>query len=281
MTEPKKIEHKGRVIEDEIRTSATPRQVWEAWTDPVKLAQWFVDKASGEAKVGGTMTWEFERFGYVIPYEVVEAVPEKYFVLRWNPPEGKGNPGILEVNIEYRGGQTVMRLVNSGMREDAGWNEEYEGIVSGWKMALAVLKHYLENYFGNPKAYFFGMRPAQFSYEQLMPYYVTEAGLAKWLTKSGKIGKPGERCELVLQAGGKITGNVLAVSAREVAVSWEEMNGVFELKAFAMGPAGRVLSFWGRGWDLDAARAKEIEGRMEKALERLSEALGTATIAKG
>lgn len=44
------FEHKGRVLRAEIETSATPQQAWEAWADPEKIAHWFVDRATGEAR---------------------------------------------------------------------------------------------------------------------------------------------------------------------------------------------------------------------------------------
>ncbi len=37
MAEEKSFDHKGRMIRDEIETSATPRQAWEAWADPEKI----------------------------------------------------------------------------------------------------------------------------------------------------------------------------------------------------------------------------------------------------
>jgi uncharacterized protein YndB with AHSA1/START domain len=62
------FEHKGRMIHAEVKTSAMPEQAWNAWADPEKIAQWFVGRATGEAKPGGTMTWLFDKLGYVIPY---------------------------------------------------------------------------------------------------------------------------------------------------------------------------------------------------------------------
>src|SRR5215813_1240915 len=118
------LDHQGRVIRAEVETSATRQQAWEAWADPEKIAQWFVDRASGEAKPGGTMTWFFDEFGYQLPYKVVDAQPGKRFVLKWEAPQGRPT-GILEVTIERKGGATLVRLVNSGFREDAAWNEEY------------------------------------------------------------------------------------------------------------------------------------------------------------
>lgn len=279
MTPEKKIEHKGRIIRAEIRTTATPRQVWEAWTDPIKIAQWFVDRATGEPRVGTTYTWFFDKFNYTMPYEVLEAIPEERFSLYWSGAGAAYPPGIIEVNIEREAGITVVRLVNSGFQEDAKWDEEYQGVVSGWQMALAILKHYLENYFAQPKTLIFVMRPAQFSYEQLMPFYTTVAGLAQWLTTSGTIGESSQRCELALRDGGKLHGRVLAISRREVALSWDEIHGTIELKAFSMGPGKRMVGIRGLGWSMDPARAKEIEDRMESALERLVAALGNTTTA--
>ncbi len=31
--------HEGRIIKTEIRTTADPQRLWEAWTDPEKLCQ--------------------------------------------------------------------------------------------------------------------------------------------------------------------------------------------------------------------------------------------------
>ena len=35
----------GRRIEAEIRTTATPEEVWKAWTDPSGISSWFTDDA--------------------------------------------------------------------------------------------------------------------------------------------------------------------------------------------------------------------------------------------
>lgn len=63
---------------------------------------------------------------------------------------------------------------------------------------------------------------------------------------------------------------VLAITRREVGLTWEEIHGVLELKAFAMGPGSRVIAIRGCGWNLAAARAAEIESHMGEALDRLA-----------
>jgi uncharacterized protein YndB with AHSA1/START domain len=265
------IEHKGRIIRAEIRTKATPQQAYDAWADPQKIAHWFPDRAEGKAEPGATITWIFEKFNYRIPYEVLIAQPAEKFAIRWNPPPGM-NAGVLEVTISKEGGETVIRLVNSGFREGAEWNEEFEGTDSGWRMALALLKHYLENYFGTPRASFLVMRPAEFSFDQAVQFQRTAAGLKQWLTKSGVYGEVGESFALELQEGGNASGRVLAKTKRETTLGWDEIHGVLELKAFSMGPQ-KMLCVRGCGWGLSAEKAKELEGQMERAVERLASAL--------
>jgi uncharacterized protein YndB with AHSA1/START domain len=267
-TPEKTFDHKGRIIRDEIQTTATPQQAWEAWADPAKISQWFVDRASGEAKPGAIMTWFFDYFGYVLPYKVLDAVPGALFVLKWDPPQG--NAGILEVRIERQaGGATLVKLINSGFREDAAWNDEYEGTVSGWKMALAILKLYLENYFGRSKTTIMILRPASFTDSKLRESFLEGPKLAEWLTTSGSIGKVGDTCELTLRGVGKLTGRVLTITAREVSLTWNEIGGTLELKGFSTGPQ-RMVGVRIMSWKLDASKAKELEKQMEPAVERLA-----------
>ncbi len=183
-------ERKGRVMRKEMTTRAAPREVWEAWADPAKLAQWFTDGAEGEAKAGGSMTWIFDKFGYRFTYDVLEARPEERLVLTVTPP-GRSSPWLLEIDIEQAGGRTVLKLVQSGFGEGAEWDDEYQGINSGWDMALAILKHYLENYFGRPRHHALVMVPFEYSSSQLRPFYREERSLAKWLTRDGAVGEPG------------------------------------------------------------------------------------------
>jgi uncharacterized protein YndB with AHSA1/START domain len=259
--------HERRVIRDEIKTSASPQQAWEAWADPAKISQWFVDRAEGKAEAGADITWFFDKFNMELHYKVLEAAPGERFAILWPGPMPP--PGILEVIIEREGGETLIRLVNSGFREDAQLNEEYEGVVSGWHTSLALLREYVENYFGQPRTNILVMQPAQFEYSQVARYFREPELLAKWLTKSGSIGDLGEDCKLVLRGGESVTGRVIARTQHEVAVSWPEVRATLELKSFSMGPQ-RMLGIRGSGWSMDAKRAQEIEKQMTEAVARLA-----------
>ena len=251
-----------------MRTRATPEAVWEAWADPEKIAHWFVDRARGKPEVGTTFTWIFEKFGYEIPYEVVAAEPGRRFALGGEAP--KSGPFLLEVTIAREGGETVVTLVNSGFLDGSEWNEEYQGIVSGWTQALAVLKHYLENYAGRPKQALLLMQPAVYEYSRLLPFYATADGLDRWLTTSASIGEVGDACTLRLPGGRVLTGRMLSKTGWEVAVSCEEIEGVLELKGFRAGP-GKVVAARLLSWA--PSLPPEWEPALQSALERLSAAL--------
>jgi uncharacterized protein YndB with AHSA1/START domain len=272
-------QHRGRQLTARIRTRATPEEVWEAWTDPEKIAHWFVDRARGRPEVGSTFTWIFEKFGYEIPYEVVVAEPGRRFALGGEAP-GSG-PFLLEVSITKDAGETLVTLVNSGFLDGAEWDEEFEGIVSGWTNALAVLKHYLENYRGRPKTSLLVMRPAVYEYNRLLPYYATPEGLDRWLTTSASIGSLGEPCALDLPGGGSLTGRMISKTRWEVALSWEELDGVLELKGFRFAGAGKVVGARVLSWNMPQGEAPEIERRLGTALERLSTALSQGAASTG
>jgi uncharacterized protein YndB with AHSA1/START domain len=279
--------HQGRMMQLEMRTTASPERVYQAWADPVKLSQWFTDNARGEAKPGSTMYWIFEKFGYEIPYEVVDAVPGKLLALGGELP-GRP-PFLLEVIIEREGGETVLRLVNSGFLEGGKWNEEYEGVASGWEMSLALLRYYLERHFGEPKRSFLAIEPAQAPPTDMLKWYTEPELLGEWLAADAagvqapsEVGQP---VRIPLAEGGRtIEGETLAVTRREVAFSWTAEDVVLELKAFMMG-ASPVVSVRGTAWRPNPARFAAVEREMSAALKRLArrlseKPLGQVTVTK-
>jgi hypothetical protein len=179
------------------------------------------------------------------------------------------------VRIASEGGETVVRLVNSGFREGAQWNEEYEGVDSGWRMSLSILKEYLEHYFGQAKKTEMVLRPAVFEYSRIRDYFAAAPKLAQWLTAAGQgspsggIGKVGDTCRLALREGGAVTGRVLQITKSEVALSWDEIGGTLELKAFSMGPQ-RMLGLRMTSWKLDADQLKRAAAQLEPAVARLA-----------
>lgn len=265
------IEHVEPAVSAEIVTTAPPERVWAAFAEPDILCGWFTDRAKGRARVGATVTWCFDRFRMELPYEVLVADPGEHLVLKGSPV---GRPPYLfEVRLDPDGAGTRVRLVNSGFGVGSRLDEQREGVESGWRVALAILKLYLESHFGLPRATFFAMQPAEFDYPEVRELFLREDRLARWLTSRGNVGAPGDRCALVLRGGAPLTGCVLEVTSREAVVSWEEISGVLELKSFLLGPRIRAVALRGCGWGLDEDRAAGIEKEMARAIDRLVEEL--------
>jgi uncharacterized protein YndB with AHSA1/START domain len=268
MGSPRGIDHDGRVVRAEILTTASAEQAWQAWADPARLSEWFTDRAKGRAAAGGTVTWYFDRFRSQFPYDVMVADEGRRLVLKGSPP-GRP-PYLLEVLISGNpAAGTLVKIINSGFSVGVENYEEYEGVESGWQMALTILKQYLENHFSQPKSGFFAMQPAPVDYEKILHFFLEEEGLMRWLTTSGAIGAPGERYSLTLRDGSPMSGRVLTLTSREVALSWDEIDGVAELKAFRIGPRARAVAVRGCGWGLPEERALEIEQMLSKAIDRL------------
>jgi uncharacterized protein YndB with AHSA1/START domain len=255
-----------RKAEIEVRTSATPEQAYAAWADPAHLARWFTDGAEGEAKPGGTVTWLFEKFNYRLPYSVLEARPGEQLTLQMDIP-GRP-PGILDVTIAQDGGETVIRLVNSGFLDGEQWDDEYEGAVSGWQLAFASLKLYLERHFGVDKVQALSMRPAVFEWNALRPLYTTNEGVSRWLTTRSSLNE--QSASLCFDTQPPLNGRVLAISKREVLLEWPERNGVLGLKAFSGAKGKKTLCLHAILWGATKADAQSLEQWFDTKLNALA-----------
>ncbi len=269
-----KRSHTGRVVRKEIQLEASAREVWDAWADPDLIAKWFVDKAEGKAEPGQVMTWIFESFGYRIPVPILEAEPGKSLVIGGEMP---GRPPFLqEIDLEQDGGKTVIRLANSGFGEGEDWDDEYEGVDSGWVMALTTLKHWLENFREQPRTHVICMRPVPFEYAQVQPLFTSVEGLSSWLGDDIALSPTplteGGILTVTLPGNEKLEGKVIARTHREVLVDWPRKNAVLGLKCFK-GPDGRTVALDFNAWGLLETDATWARKTMEELVDRLAAAI--------
>src|SRR5689334_15305842 len=96
---------------------------------------------------------------------------------------------MLEVRLEGKGGSTTVRLINSGFGEDPALDDDYQGTDSGWQVALATLKYWLEHHRQDSRVHRFDMRPAPvpFDHARVLPFFTTAAGLDRWLGRGTAI----------------------------------------------------------------------------------------------
>lgn len=257
-----------------LTTDAEPQKVWDAWARPERLRQWFPDDARGEPEPGGELVHVWTSFGGMeMPHRVLEAEPGRRLLL-----EAKGPAGLAfrqEILVEREGGATVLQLVHYGFEDGADRDGDLDGIDSGWQLALALLRHYLEEHFGRDRRIVFHMRPTVHDFDSIQPLFREPEGLGRWLTRPGRPGDlagkaVGDRVALELADGGTLTGRLLADSGRELALSWEELDAVLELKIFPAGPDGLAAALRCSAWGLDDAGAERLDGRLAAALGRLT-----------
>ena len=136
----------------ETRVAAYPEQIWEAWTDGDRLAQWFSDKASGWPAEGSKLDLTWDGFGFTAQYQIHEIKPLEKLVLK---ARMTGGMQTLTVGIRREGQQTVLSLAEVAPQFQKTDPESQSDTASGWKMALAICKLYVERYFGQPRSSFF------------------------------------------------------------------------------------------------------------------------------
>jgi uncharacterized protein YndB with AHSA1/START domain len=269
MQNEKSNKYKGRKIETAVEFNASVDAVWNAWSKPEEIERWFADRVSGETIAGGTLTLHWDGFDFDAPLQVLEAVPKLRTITSAQKPGGR--LFITEVTLEQLSGdRTLLMLVESGFEETSTWDDEYEGRNSGWKVALQIMKHYLEHYPGQNRKGFLATRNAHFEHFKLRPFFRESEKLSKWLTKSGSLGEEGASYSLELKEGGRMAGTIIAVTDCDVALTWPEVKGLVTLKSIgACCSDHQALAVTFSGWDITASRFKEVEAIMKKSLDRL------------
>lgn len=246
--------HHGRIINTSIRLKASPQKVWEAWADPQQIANWFVDRAEGEATPGGTMKWFFEAFNYALDVPIVEAQPGRTFVTGGGPgPDGL--PYLMEITIRKDGNATVMNLVNSGFSEAPEKDGSFRDTQSGWQCALATMQVWLEHYPTLRRRREIVMRPHPHSPERRHALYSTAEGRRQWLAPD-------------LPVDGEIVN-----TGTEVLLHWPAERALLGLKSFDMGPQQVVALDLSQWTETGTAASDAMKARLNRALDRLKSVL--------
>jgi uncharacterized protein YndB with AHSA1/START domain len=273
------FEPSARSVEVEIVTRAHPARVWEALTDPARIVEWFAERAVGDFEPGSSVTWSFDRLGSELSFRVLQQSGTGRVLL-----QGEGaTPGRLEITVGAAHDGTRVTLSHHDLPDEPGWDDDYRALAAGWRLALAVLRYYVEFHFAEPRRGFFVTRAGRFPLAKLQTLFRDPAGLQEWLTEGGSMGTPGGRVHLALKNGETLRGDMLADSGADIALAWDEIEGVLQFRTL---PASRdrdarTVCAMGWGWGLSAERAKRIELDLAAALERLERAAESAEAGQG
>lgn len=135
-------------------------EVFEAVADPGNLSRYFTTGgARGRLETGATVTWDFADFPGAFPVTVVEVVPPRRIVLRWEANEGAPSDGDAAVTASA-GYMTTVTMTFEPLDGDTrtlvtiaeeGWRETPDGLMAsygncqGWSQMLCALKVWVEH----------------------------------------------------------------------------------------------------------------------------------------
>jgi uncharacterized protein YndB with AHSA1/START domain len=131
------------------RISRPVHEVFEAVADPAKLSGYFTTGgAKGRLETGKTVTWDFHDFPGAFPVHVVEMVPDRRIVLRWDGENAEAPDGLTTVTMTFEevdGDRTLVTISEEGWRQnEAGLKDSY-GNCQGWMQMLCAMKAYVEH----------------------------------------------------------------------------------------------------------------------------------------
>lgn len=114
-----------------------PADVWDALTDPERLARWFLP-VTGDLELGGSYRLEGNADG-----EVLECEPEERFLVTW---VFDGHVSWVEVTLTPEGDGTRMRLAHTCQAENPFWDQFGPGATGvGWESGMLGLALHLRD----------------------------------------------------------------------------------------------------------------------------------------
>jgi uncharacterized protein YndB with AHSA1/START domain len=170
--------HSGPAVSAHAEIGAPPEAVWDAWARAEQVAQWFVDRAEGDAAEGAVLTWSFDAFDHRYPLRVLAA--RRPSLLAYSIAMPDGSRALQTVAVEAAGARTRVAVVQSGLPPD----EEVHGdVASGWTIALATLAHWLEAGAPRERTHVYLARAESLERAALAPLQRTARGLERWLAR--------------------------------------------------------------------------------------------------
>jgi uncharacterized protein YndB with AHSA1/START domain len=130
------------------RIKASPAKLYDAWTDPAKLARWWAPRGvevvscEAEVRVGGAyriLMRDTEGRLYDLAGEYRELQPGARLAFTWGlSPEDRGS--IITVTFRGYGNETELTLTHEGEADDPTRGEREQG----WSSLLRRLSYFLE-----------------------------------------------------------------------------------------------------------------------------------------
>jgi len=133
----------GRMVVSSRRYDASAEDVWQACTDPDRLARWFLP-VSGELRPGGTYQLQGNAGGAILRCD-----PPTLLRLTWIFGDGPGS--VVQVRLRPEDTGARLELEHSGLADDRHWDQFGPGAVGvGWDLTLFGLALHLAGTIAGP-----------------------------------------------------------------------------------------------------------------------------------
>jgi uncharacterized protein YndB with AHSA1/START domain len=148
------VEIQGDAISGEVEIAAPPEAVFDAFTDPEQLTEWW-----GSADTYRTFNWKVdlrtggsyscqaqdpkrEGPGATVEGRYLEVNRPHKLVYTWKPSWDPGPETVVEMTFEETPGGTRVRLLHSGF---SGRVESQQGHVQGWLRVVGWLREHCQS----------------------------------------------------------------------------------------------------------------------------------------
>jgi uncharacterized protein YndB with AHSA1/START domain len=262
---PARPERTGETVKSvvvEQRVAAPVERIWRACTEVQGLRAWQADEVEGEVEAGADLVLGWPSLGVAIDLKVERVEAQRRIVLSSEDSRLELNVAPGKVSIEH-----------SADFDD----DEREGTLSSWRLALATLAHYLEHHDGRARTVSWAVHPASTNLEDAHAFFTLSGAQSAWLTRSNgrDIGAVGSEIALALAWGSPLTGRVLShTPPRDLLLSWRETNqSLLALRTLPLHESAdeRLLVATWSSWDLP--ETEPILAHLQGALSRLSRVL--------
>jgi uncharacterized protein YndB with AHSA1/START domain len=137
---------RGRGYAHRVDIAADAELVWQALTEPGKLARWCSPRAEIRPEKGGLFRASVDRMteleAHIDIFDPARRLRLIYLPSKSLPfTEG---PLVDDFILEVREAGTILRLLGSGIPATEEWNRPYQRLKVGWQQAIMRLKVFAE-----------------------------------------------------------------------------------------------------------------------------------------
>lgn len=259
-------------IELEVEIEARTDAVWDALTDPEKLANWLAPRVDGSGNEGARLTFHWaERKEHRSRIDVWR--PEEHLGWSgWGPEGEEGSTevetGRVDFHLIWEGDATVLKLVGSDFSVVEDRSEYFDTVKGSWIYFLYNLKYWLEEHPATRRRMIADRRPAKEPKRQAWRRIFGRLGLA--MKPAPEELGPGGHFSCQLAEGVQLEGKARFINPPiHFAGSVDSVPGTLFFVELEPGEATWHCGFWISTYDVDESTRDRLKQGLVGVVDRL------------